>query len=168
MSILITVKRRMCCRICESYEENAMKRIMIFVFIVLVAVTTGCRTGNYKFDEEIYAKMPDLLKNDPQISQKIAYNQDGSPIVSFDKGTMFITMADGLDQGTRQQIVSRAIEIFHQQYLDSPDAKKQDGSFRRDKIYLHGLVGETELYIIEWKLGAPAPLVTNNREGNYM
>jgi hypothetical protein len=144
-------------------------RILLIGLAMLLVAVAGChRTGNYKFDDPIYAAMPGILAADPEIGQKLAYNPDGTVNVRFDKGEMFLTLANGLDQGARMQIVSKAFVIFHDQYMNSPDVRKQDGTFKRAKIAMRGFVGDTELYVMEWKLTEARPIVISSREGNYM
>ena len=145
-----------------------MKRLILVSLAILLAVLAGCRTGNFKFDKDIYAAMPGLLMADPDIKDGIAYNQDGTPKVTFDKGEMSLTLKDGLDEGSRQKVVGKAFQIFHDQYMNNAAAKKPDGSLRRDKIGFHGFVGDTELYVLDWKLGDEKPQVISNRYGNFI
>jgi hypothetical protein len=145
-----------------------MKRLILVSLAVVLTAFAGCRTGNYKFDKDIYAAMPGLLMADPDVKAKIAYNEDGTPKVTFDKGEMFLTLADRLDEDTRNIIAGKAFQIFHDQYINDPAVKKPDGSYRRDKIGLRIFVGDTELYVLEWKLGEEKPQVISNRYGYFI
>lgn len=139
-----------------------------FLAIALLAIgSVGCNTGEYGFDRPIYAAMPGLLKADPEISAKIAYNKDGSPAVTFKKGEMFLTFADGTDEGTRKSLSGKAFKIFYDQYMNSPSVKTKGGSYRRDTLGFHGFVGSTELYVYTWKLGDKGFVTVSDRYGNY-
>lgn len=144
-------------------------RVLFLAVAVMVILSVGCRTGNYRFDEEIYAKMPGVLAAEPTLTGMLATNPDGSINVTFDKGEMFLTIANGLDESTRKNAVSKAFELFHNEYMNNPDAKKPDGTYRREKILIHGFVEDIELYIIEWMLAPNAePNLLNDRSGNFM
>jgi hypothetical protein len=146
-----------------------IKRCLLLGLAALIALSTGCRTGNYKFDYDIYAKMPGVLAAEPTLKDMIATNPDGSLMVTFDKGEMFMTVANGKDESTRKNAVSKAFELFHQEYMNSPDVKRPDGTYRREKVLIHGFVEDVELYIIEWKLDPTAePNLLNDRSGNFM
>lgn len=140
---------------------------MLFLAIILISIN-GCRTGEFKFDHEIYSVVPSLITANPDLAQKIAYNEDGSPKVSFEKGTIFISFAHGLDEDTRMKAAGEVFNIFHNEYIKRDDIKKKDGTYKRDKIFLKGYVDDVELYVIEWKLGNPKPSVVSNRYGNFM
>jgi len=144
------------------------KRLILAGLMTLLVISVGCRTGDYKYDREIYERMKQILASDPQIKDKIAYNEDGTPMVTFKKGEMYLNVALGLDEGTRQQVVSRALELFHEQYINHPDIKKKDGTYKREKIFIHGFVEDVELYVIEWKLGDPHPNLISDRHGNFI
>jgi len=143
-------------------------KLTVALFSLLILAAVGCRTGEYKFDLEIYKKMPDILKAEPTLAGEVATNPDGSVKVRFEKGTMYLTLADRKDENTRMTASTKAFELFHNLYLADPTAKKPDGTFRRDKIFFKGFVGETELYVVEWNLGEKQPNVISNRSGNYM
>ena len=146
-----------------------IKRYLLLGMAALVAFSAGCRTGNYKFDYDIYAKMPGVLAAEPTLKDMIATNPDGSLMVTFDKGEMFVTVANGKDESTRKNVVSMAFELFHREYMNSPDVKRPDGTYRREKILIHGFVENVELYIIEWQLGEnEEPNLLNDRSGNFM
>ena len=144
-------------------------RVLFLAVAVMVILSVGCRTGNYRFDEEIYAKMPGVLAAEPTLKGKLATNPDGSVMVTFDKGEMFLTVANGLDESTRKNVISKAFELYHSEYMNNPDAKKPDGTYRREKILIHGFVEENEQYVLEWNLAPNAePNVLNDRSGNFM
>lgn len=131
----------------------------------------GCRTGEYKVDLLIYQEMPALLAADTELASNIAKNPDGSLMVTFEKGTMYLYLRTGSDMNEekRQVAASDAFVIFHQAYMNHPENLKKDGTtYYRQKIYIHTFVEDTELYIIEWELGKENPEVTNDRSGNYM
>ncbi len=145
-----------------------MNRIILLLAVILILFITGCRTGEYRFDLEIYEQMPALLEADEALARKIFKNEDGTLMVSFEKGEMFINLAYRLDPGSRQGVVSSAFQIFHDQYINHPDVRKQDGSFIRESIRIRGFVDEVELYVIRWDLGDEAPDLENVRDASYI
>ncbi|HEX9745695.1 MAG TPA: hypothetical protein VGB30_09735 [bacterium] len=162
-------------------------RIILAGLAAILLFSAGCRTGNYQYDKDIYARMPDLLMNDPELQGKMFIHQEGetvefddkgqpkipeglagSPAVAFDQGEMSLWFAYKLDPGARRMAASRAFEIFHEQYMNNPDVRKSDGTFKREKIYFRGYIDDIELYVIEWTLGRDDPTVLNDREGNFV
>lgn len=145
-----------------------MNRIILLLAAILILLIPGCRTGEYQFDLEIYEQMPALLEADEDLARKIFRNEDGTLLVTFEKGEMYLNIAYGLDPGSRQSVTSNAFQIFHDQYINHPDARKQDGSFRRESIRVRGFVDDTELYVIRWDLGDEAPDLENVRDASYI
>ena len=145
-----------------------MKKICLLFCGILILFSTGCRTGEYKFDHVIYAATPALLQADEKLKGKLFINEDGSVKVSFEKGVMSVWFAYKLDESTRMVACGDAFRIFHDQYINNPDVKKKDGKWRREKIGCKGYVEDTELYVLEWDLNAPKPTVTSNRYGNFI
>jgi hypothetical protein len=145
-------------------------RILLIGFFIGMTLLMGCRTGEYNVDLAIYQEMPALLAADTALADIIAKNPDGSLMVTFEKGEMSLHLRAGSDMNEekRQVATSDAFVVFHQAYLNHPENVKKDGTFYRQKIYIHTFVDTTELYILEWDLGEPDPHVTNDRSGNYM
>jgi len=145
-------------------------RISLLILAVLVLLTAGCRSGEFKdLDMPIYQRMPDLLAANEFVYDHVEKNEDGSVKVNFEKGRMFLWLRTGsdMDEVARQETISEALELFHDQYVDNPENLKKDGSFKREVIFINGYVEETELYILEWNLNEENPNILNNRSGNY-
>jgi hypothetical protein len=147
---------------------EVLNRIVILAAIIGLLFIVGCRTGEYNVDKRIYAEMPALLTADPDIAENIFYNEDGTPKVTFEKGEMFLWLAYGLDEDTRRNVVSDALTIFHDQYMNAEDNKKKNGTYYREVIGIRGYVEDTELYVIVWDLNEPNPDITNDRYGNFI
>ncbi len=145
-----------------------LRKIAILAIGVAVLMIAGCRTGEYKADLEIYERMPSILAADPELQGKLMLNDDGTPKVEFEKGEMFLYLALGLDEGTRKEAVSRAFELFHQQYMESETNRRKDGTFYRKVIHIRGFVEDTELYVIEWDLSEENPNLISDRYGYFI
>jgi len=143
-------------------------RITLITVLIGLLFVIGCRTGEYKVDLEIYERMPGLLTADPDIADNLFYNEDGSLKVLFEKGEMHLWLAFGLDEQTRMQVISDALMIFHEQYMNDPLNKRKDDTYYRELIFIKGFVEDTELYVIQWDLNDENPDITSNRFGNFM
>jgi len=143
-------------------------RITLGILCIGMMCLIGCRTGEYKADLEIYERMPGILAADPELENMLFLNEDGSVKVLFEKGEMHLWTAYGLDESTRQRVVGRAFELFHNEYINSTLNKRNDGSYYRQKIIFRGFIDDTELYVIEWDLDEENPNVVSNRVGNFM
>ncbi len=144
-----------------------MKRFAFVFPAILVLVLGGCRTGEFRFDHEIYSAMPALLGADEGIVANTAQNEDGTLSVTFEKGEMYVRLAHGTNAARRMVTISDALLIFHDQYISHPDVKRNDGGYRRESIRIRGFIDETELYVIRWDLGEDMPDVESNRDSNY-
>lgn len=146
------------------------KKIILAVLFIGMVTLAGCRTGEYNVDLVIYEKMPALLAANAELAADLAKNEDGTIMVEFEKGEMFLYLRTGrdMDEGARNMATQTAFEIFHQQYMDDEDNLRGDGTFYRKLIIVRGFVEDTELYILEWNLNDEAPKVRSNRFGNYM
>jgi len=144
-----------------------MRKIFLLVIAILVVASIGCRTGEYKFDLEIYEQMPALLEANEDIASKIRRNDDGTLDVTYEKGEMFIRLAYQLDPNTQQKVVSQAFEIFHDQYINHPEARNKEGKFRRQSIRARGFVDDIELYVVRWDLADPEPDLESDRYASY-
>src|SRR3990172_8833120 len=109
-------------------------RISLAVLSIVLLFSVGCRTGEYKFDHEIYAAMPGIIAAEPFFQGKIYYHepdstpeldekgnqiiagQPGEYALEFDKGSMLLWFAYGVDPDTRQKVASKAFDLFHEQY----------------------------------------------------
>lgn len=147
-----------------------IKKIILTVLFIGMVILAGCRTGEYNVDLKIYEEMPALLAANEELAANLAKNEDGTIMVEFEKGEMFLHLRMGrdMDEGTRNLATQTAFEIFHQQYLDHEDNLRGDGSFYRKLILVRGFVEDTELYILEWNMNDESPKVRSNRFGNYM
>ncbi|MCK4720614.1 hypothetical protein KAU08_08140 [bacterium] len=146
------------------------KKIILGVLFIGMVILTGCRTGEYNVDLEIYEEMPALLAANEELAADLAKNEDGTIMVEFEKGEMFLHLRAGrdMDEGARNIATQTAFQIFHQQYLDHEDNLRGDGTFYRKLIVVRGFVEDTELYILEWNMNDEEPKVRSNRFGNYM
>lgn len=146
------------------------KRFLLFILVLGVVFTGGCRTGEYNVDLLIYEEMPALLAANETLVNLLEKNEDGSLKVEFEKGEMFLHIRTGSDMHVtvRQEATQAAFEIFHQAYMGREENLRKDETFYRQKIYVHGFVEDTELYVLEWDLNEAEPNVLDNREANYM
>ncbi len=143
-------------------------RITFGLICIGILFLLGCRTGEYNVDLKIYEEMPGILAADPELTDMLGKNEDGSVQVEFEKGEMFLWFAYCLDESTRQNVAGRALDHFHTQYLEHPDNRRKDQTFYREKILLRGFIDDVELYVIEWDLDMDHPNVVSNRHGNFM
>jgi hypothetical protein len=144
-------------------------RITLAIIAILLLATVGCRTGEHNtVDLPIYERMPGLLTAEPELQGKLLTDEAGNIVVEFEKGTMFLHLALGMDPITGKEAISMAFQIFHDQYMNTPENIKKDGSFRREIIFMKAYIEETELYVIEWDLAEDNPNVKNDRYGNFV
>jgi len=143
-------------------------RILLALASITFLFFAGCRTGEYKADLEIYEIMPQLLA-ESETAHNFAMNEDGSVKVEFEHGVMFLWLKTGstMDEVARMEAASKALEIFHEQYMNSETNRKNDGSMYREMIGLKAYVDDVELYVIEWSLDEERPSVISNRAGNF-
>jgi hypothetical protein len=146
------------------------KKIILGVLFIGMVILTGCRTGEYNVDLVIYEEMPALLAANEELAADLVKNEDGTIMVEFEKGEMFLHLRAGrdMDEGARNIATQTAFQIFHQQYLDHEDNLRGDGTFYRKLIVVRGFVEDTELYVLEWNMNDEEPKVRSNRFGNYM
>jgi hypothetical protein len=144
-----------------------MKRILLLGIAIAVLLAAGCRTGEYRFDTEIYAAMPALIEANPDLASKFARNEDGTLGITFEKGEMYCKFAYGLDPNTQMNALSDAFQIFHDQYINREDTRWKDGTFRRESIRVRGLVDDTELYVVRWDLADAEPDLESSRQASY-
>ena len=144
-------------------------RIILLSLAVGILFVSGCRTGEYNVDLEIYEAMPGLIEQFPEVTADLAHNEDGSLRIMFEQGEMHLWFRAGRDMDvvSRQEAASAAFEIFHAQYMSNDKNKKGESGLYREIIYLKGYLDEIELYVIEWDLTQPDPNVKSNREGNF-
>lgn len=147
-----------------------IKKIILTVLLIGMVILAGCRTGEYNVDIMIYEEMPALLAANEELAADLAKNEDGTIMVEFDKGEMFLHLRTGSDmsEGARNMATQTALEIFHQQYLDHEENLRGDGSFYRKLIVVRAFVEDIELYVLEWNMNDEGPRVRSNRFGNYM
>lgn len=145
-------------------------RICLGILAIAIVFSAGCRTGEYKVDLDIYKQMPGVLVAEPSLPDYLAKNEDGSIKVSFEKGEMFLWLRTGssMDEDTRKKVVSKALELFHQQYMDNPDNRRGNGTFFRQKVVVRGYVEDIELYIVEWDMSLEHPNMVKDRSANYI
>jgi hypothetical protein len=143
-------------------------RVLLALVSITILFVAGCRTGEYRADQEIYERMPQLLA-ESESANNYARNEDGSIKVEFDKGTMLIWLRTGsdMDEVAREKAASDALEIFHEQYMNSETNRHKDGSMYRKTIGMKAYVEDVELYVFEWDLDEENPVLTNNRAGNF-